>query len=151
MPSKAKSEKSNALESGTKLSFTWQHEAPKFKSDVDIYIWQRDQQPPTFQYADIFVLSNRTDQVQKLLILFKSTRLLKRFGNIRQDETLLKHEIVLDNSWSPINELLLSIIAVYMQMIEETGVFIQSSIIEINKMVCLSTKNSLFNSSKRLF
>lgn len=133
--SKAQSKKPIFLPEGAQLSLTWQHEAPKFKSDIDIYIWQRNQQPPTFQYADIFVLSNPTDQVQRLLVSFKSTQMLERFSNLRLDETFLSLGVESSHPWSPISELLLSITAVYKQMIEESGVFVQGSIEQLQSMV----------------
>lgn len=137
MSLKAQSKKHNVLIEGTQLSFTWQFEAPKFKGDIDVYIWQSDQQTPTCQYADIFVLSNPTDQVQRLLVSLKSTQMLERFSTLRLDETYLGYGVDSSHSWSPISELLLSIAVIYKQMIEETEVFIQESISQINAMVRL--------------
>lgn len=122
---------------GAQLSFTWQMEAPKFKGDTNVYIWQSDQQSPTCQYADIFVLSNPTDQVQRLLISLKSTQMLERFSTLRLDETYLGYGVDSSHSWSPISELLLSITVVYKHMIEDTEGFIQESISRINAMVRL--------------
>lgn len=142
MLSKAQSEKPTALAEGAQLSLTWQYEAPKFKNDIDIYIWQRDQQYPGFQYADLFVLSNPTDQALRLLVSFKSTQMLERFSSLRLDDALLSYGVESSHSWSPISEFLISIIAVFKQMIEETGIFLQDSTSQINDMVCLSTMES---------
>lgn len=64
--------------------------------------------------------------------------MLERFSSLRLDEEFQSHGIEPGHSWSPISELLLSIIAVYMQMIEETGIFIQDLKSQINDMVCVS-------------
>lgn len=144
MLSKAQSEKPTVLAEGGQLSLTWQYEAPKYKNDVDIYIWQRDQHYPRFQYADLFVLSNPTDKVSRLLVSFKSTQMLERFSSLRLDDALLSHGFKSSHSWSPISELLLSIITVFKQMIEETGIFLQESMSQINAMVSLSTMESSY-------
>lgn len=141
IPSLAQSKKHNVLIEGTQLSFTWQFEAPKFKDDTDVYIWQSDQQPPACQYADIFILSNPTDQLQRLLVSLKSTQMLERFSTLRLDETYLGYGVDSGHSWSPISELLLSITVVYQQMIEETKVFIHESISQINAMKFLGRRN----------
>lgn len=139
--SEAQSKKHSVLMEGAQLSFTWQMEAPKFKGDTNVYIWQSDQQSPTCQYADIFVLSNPTDQVQRLLISLKSTQMLERFSTLRLDETYLGYGVDSSHSWSPISELLLSITVVYKHMIEDTEGFIQESISRINAMKFSGRRN----------
>lgn len=70
--------------------------------------------------------------------------MLERFSSLRLDDALLSHGVETSHSWSPISELLLSIIAVFKQMIEETGIFLQDSMSQINAMVSLSTMESSY-------
>ena len=115
---------------GAQLALTWQFQAPKYQGDFPVHIWQEYRDPPKFEYADIFLLSS-----QRVIISFKSSRLLQRFASLRLDQSILGSDMNSLHQWSPTSEVLLSILTVYRQMIEDIGVFIQGSMQAINAMV----------------
>lgn len=116
--------------SGARLALTWQFQAPKYQGDFPVYIWQEYRDPPKFEYADIFLLSP-----QRVIISFKSSRLLQSFASLRLDQSMLGSDLSSLHPWSPTSEVLLSILTVYRQMIEDIGLFIQGSMQAINAMV----------------
>lgn len=109
----------------------WQSEAPRYEGDFNVYIWQQYRTQPEFEYADIFLLSST-----KLILSFRSSRLLHDFASLRLDESILGTPSDPCHPWSPTSELLLSVFTVYKQMIRGTGIFLQESQREINAMVC---------------
>jgi hypothetical protein len=122
---------------GARLALTWQFEAPKYQGDFHVYIWQKYRDPPKFEYADIFLLPS-----QSMIISFKSSRLLQRFASLRLDQSILGRDLNGIHPWSPTSEVLLSVVTVYRQMIDDTGVFIQESMQEVNAMVRSSHQNN---------
>ena len=116
--------------SGAHLALTWQFQAPTYQGDFHVYVWQKYRDPPKFEYAEIFLLSS-----QRVIISFKSSRLLQRFASLRLDQSILGSNLNSLHPWSPTSEVLLSILTVYRRMIDDIGVFIQESMQEINAMV----------------
>lgn len=115
---------------GAQLALVWQSQAPKFQGDFHVYIWQNYRDPPQFEYADILLLSSR-----RVIISFKSSRLLKNFTSMRLNQAILGSDLTGLHPWSPSSEVLLSILTVYKGMVNDTENFIQESMHGISAMV----------------
>ena len=101
-----------------------------YQGDFHVYIWQNYRDPPKFEYADILLLSK-----QRVMISFKSSRLLRKFATLRLDPSILGTGLNDVHPWSCTSEALFSILTVYRQIIEDSGVFIRESMQVINTMV----------------
>jgi hypothetical protein len=62
--------------------------------------------------------------------------MLQDFASLRLSPSILGGQSNNCHPWSSMSELLLSILIVYKQMIEETGVFVCQARREMNAMVC---------------
>jgi hypothetical protein len=115
----------------------WQHEAPKYNGDLDVYVWQQYRTQPAFQYADILLLTPT-----KVMLSLKSSQILQDFASLRLNGSMLRVPSAPRQPWSPTGELHLSVLTVYKKMIRETSVFIEGSMREINAMVCPNTSSA---------
>lgn len=112
------------------IHLMWQYEAPKYKGDFGVYVWQQYGKKPESQYADIFLLSP-----EKVIMPFKSSQILQDFASLRLDESALGVPSHPRQPWSTTSELLLSVFTVYKQMIKQTENFVEQSLQEIHAMV----------------
>lgn len=64
---------------GISVQLCWQYESPIYYGDLDTYISQRHCAPPSFEYVHIFYVPTEIVQRRKVILLFKTPRLLCRY------------------------------------------------------------------------
>lgn len=119
------------------ITLTWQFIAPEYKTDVDVYVWQRHRQPPLQEYAGIFCSS--ADLPSRMIVALRSTRALDALKKKRFYGKEHKHDFrsLGTGPRSLATEELLTIIAVFLLLVEDTTSFLQESISQIHAMVSL--------------
>jgi hypothetical protein len=89
----------------TQIRLMWQHEAPKYRGDLHVYVWRQYRKQPDFQCADILLLT-----LTKVIFSFKSSRILQEFASLRLNGSILGVPSALCQPWSPTSELFLSVL-----------------------------------------
>jgi hypothetical protein len=136
------------------FTLMWQHQAPTFQSNLDVYIWQPYRELPASRYADMFLIpstSTATTEIERVIVSFKSTNSLHLFRSIRdpdpmsipETDLISVHKPVMiyqpgsarRQFWSPMSEVILSIIPVFKVMISESIDFLQGCDNQIQSMV----------------
>ena len=107
------------------FKLAWQYAVSRYRNDLNVYVWRPFAREPKLERAEIFLQPARID-LNTLLIIFtsseNSTRLIDGYRS--------KRASVLPYSVSRVHnakrDVAISLYVVYMQLIEDTGVFLTS-------------------------
>ncbi len=107
------------------FAFCWQLEVPKYVSDLDIYVWQRYRKPPKSQRAYVLRPALADQRLQRLIIRLDSTEQLAKYE--KQRCLILAWDLSTRTSrqGSVLDELCLSILAVFHLIIGDTSKFLE--------------------------
>ena len=114
------------------MTVCWQSEAPKYKSDLNTYIWQPYKNPPPFTYAKVFILHKDLARNPRVVLLFQKNRslhsFLKKFHSRSQEPS--------DNSnWVPTKDLTHAIASIYSVAIADTMKFLNQTFRDVHSLV----------------
>ena len=134
------------------MTVCWQSTAttPKYKSDLDTYIWQPFRNPSPFTYAKIFVLHKDPTRNPRVVLLFQEKRSLHSFRKKFHSSS----EQPPDNSnWVPTKDLTRAIASIYNVAIADTLRFLKETTRDIHSLVrflpLFSPRSQLCERSKR--
>lgn len=110
-----------------KFTFYWQLEVPKYISDLDIYVWQRYSKPPKSQHAYVVrpSLAGQGQRLQRLIIRLDSTEQIAKFEKQRCLILAWDSSTETSRPRSVLDELCLSILAVFHLIIGDTSKFLE--------------------------
>lgn len=117
------------------LSIKWQYTVAKHLRDLHTYIWQPYVNPPPFCYASLFISRNNTSSIPRALILFSTTRSLRKF---RQRYDSISERF--SRAQSPAIGLLHTVNAICGVALTETDEFLQDVSLQIFEMVRIPGK-----------
>ena len=116
----------------TESILCWQSNHPRYKGDLDTYIWQPHRKPPPFNYVKFHVINRNTPQNLKMILLFNNTRSLCAFRAKHRE--LTEHRTA-DEVWSPVIELVRSMLVLFQTISTDMVVFLQGSSKEVTRLV----------------
>lgn len=116
----------------TESILCWQSNHPKYKGDFDIYIWQPHRKPPLSNYVKFHVFNRDTPEKLRMMLLFNDSRSLCAFRDRHQK--LTEHRAA-DEAWSPVTELVRSILVIFQTISSDMDMFLQGSSEEITRLV----------------
>ncbi|KAI4130371.1 MAG: hypothetical protein LQ347_003416 [Umbilicaria vellea] len=96
---------------GLSVQLCWQYESPSYYGDLDTYISQRHSAPPPFEYVHVFYMPTEIAQRRKVILLFKTPRLLRRYPVL-----LPRSSLGLSTDWCAV----LPLLTVYEVIIEDS-------------------------------
>lgn len=117
------------------IELAWQAEAPIYTSDFDIYIWEQYKSLPNSQRAVLKLYPETDTRETALLVLFRKSKSLAHFSNLRGDTQARGSRSANTSTWSTNSEILLSICDIYRVIVSETTAFLQGCSVELEKMV----------------
>ena len=115
------------------FSLRWQSNAPKYKGDLDTYVWQRFRKPPPFIYVRIFVLNRDVPQNLRALLVFESIRSLEEFKSLHHN-TLPSYQLCSDRVLPHI-ALIDTFKAAYGVVLSDTIEFLKESTKQLTNLV----------------
>lgn len=119
------------------IELTWQMKAPIFKTDLDIWIWEKYKALPISRCADIRLYPQSGTDETRLIILFRHSSSQRSFVSFRGDPSIYRPTPATSvQIWSPNSEAFFSICATFQVMILEMTEFLQGCSLELEKMVC---------------
>ena len=116
----------------TDFTLHWQSKAPRYKNDFDIYIWQPYRKPPLFSYVRFHIFNTEAPRALKMLVFFSGTQSLCAF---RSQHQKLAPQRSANDVWSPVDEYMRSLSAVFNTIISDMVEFLRSSLKEMTRVV----------------
>ena len=107
------------------FTLSWQSEAPKYVSDLDIYVWQHYRKPPRSQTAYLIRLSTLDQRAQRLIVRLNTTAQMVKFKEYRCCTLPFSSSVHILEQWSANDELILSILAVCSLIVGDTSKFLE--------------------------
>lgn len=118
------------------FKLTWQYAVSKYRNDLNVYVWRPFAKEPKLECAEIFLQPAQID-LNTLLIIFtsseNSTRLVDGYRNKRASK--LPYSV--SRAHNVKGDVAISLYVVYMQLVEDTGVFLTSLHNAVAKLVSL--------------
>ena len=113
------------------LTLRWACTAPKYKGELDTYLWQPFRRPPPFAYAKIFVSNREDPRNLRILLLFRNTDSDRSFrGSYAQ--TQHRGDVA---TWVPALDGGRAIIVAYKNALKETSGFLKQASKQIMALV----------------
>ena len=121
------------------IELDWQREAPPFRSDFNVYIWEYHKTLPVSQRVRIQLLRKRHGSEARILMLFRYSRSMHLFKKLLLEHNASPplHHDNNDQVWSPDSEVFYSICVTFQVMICEMTDFLQGCSRELENMVRL--------------
>lgn len=122
------------------IHFTWRREVTPFTSDFNVYIWEQHKSWPAAEHAKvIFSPAEKTTDDVRLLVTFTNSRTLAALTKKRNLATVSgggsSPGLLGIPSWSPVNEVVVSLCCIFEVMIADTAEFLGACHDEAMQMV----------------
>lgn len=129
--SASRSRVSRVASNPTEPTLYWQSKQPRY-SGIYTYISQPHRKPPPFNYVKLHITYNQAPRDFRMILLFNDIRSLCAFRTVHQKFTTQRDS---DETWSPGNELVRSISAVYETVLLDMIEFLRFSSNEVARLV----------------
>ena len=118
------------------IQLQWQRDAPKFSSDLDIFVWEQHKALLVSPCAEVRYFPRLDRDETNLFIVFRHANSLWSFHGFRERFSCDRENVIsTDQVWSCSSEIFLSICALFQVIVLEMTNFLGGASFELKKMV----------------
>ena len=114
------------------MKFEWQAQAQKYHDDLSMYVWRPYAQIPRSEYIEVFI-SGSSGKPRNLLILLKSKSTCQFLDTYMGDVNCTSSKP------DTLTAIIMSIYSIYLQILEDTSLFVKTTSREIATLVSFSS------------
>ena len=130
------------------LKLSWFHRCPKYKGDLDIYVWQKYGDAPVPEYVKLFLSTGTEGYRERAITLFKSSVSASQFCQLRSAMQDSRCSGEKTNDWAAIFETAKTVVALFRLVADNSEDFLLTLRKQVNYLVSPRTHASMLYISR---